>query len=80
MHKRVKTWSKDYSGLSRMYFYYKWKVDHIIIAAKVMRTRNQSGVHQISKVCKERACVCTVSTRSQNSVTNNKKVKSNLQI
>ena len=36
-----------------------------------MRKREQSGVRQILKICKECARVCAVNTRSQNSVTNN---------
>ena len=44
-----------------------------IIAGRVMRTRKQSGMRRILKVCKERARVCAVNTRSQNSVTNNRK-------
>ena len=37
-----------------------------------MQTRKQSGVRRILKVYKERARVCVVNTRSQNSVTNDK--------
>ena len=42
-----------------------------IIAERVMRTRKQSGVHQILRVCKERACVCAGDSCSQNFVRNN---------
>ena len=35
-----------------------------------MRTRKQSVVRQILKVCKGYARMCVVNTRSQNSVTN----------
>ena len=43
-----------------------------ITADIVMRTPKQSGVRQISKVCKEYAGLCAVNMRSQNSVTNNR--------
>ena len=42
----------------------------IIITDQVLRTRKQSGVRQILKVCKERTRVSAVNTRSQNSVRN----------
>ena len=39
-----------------------------IIPDRILRTRKQSGVRRILKVCKERARVSTVKTHSQNSV------------
>ena len=48
-----------------------WDTTPYIIADRVMRTRKQSVVRRILKVCKERVRVCAVNTRSQNFVTNN---------
>ena len=45
---------------------------YTIIADRVMRTRKQSGVRRILRVCKERVRVSAVNTRSQNSVRNNR--------
>ena len=42
-----------------------------IIPGRVVRTRKQSGVHRTLKVCKERARMSAVNTRSQYSVRNN---------
>ena len=43
-----------------------------IIHDRVLRTRKQSGMGWIVKVCKERVRVSAVNTRSQNFVRNNK--------
>ena len=45
-------------------------VQGCIIVDRVMRTRKQSGVRRILKVCKERVRVSEVNTHSQISVTN----------
>ena len=43
-----------------------------LIPDRVLRMRKQSEVHQILKICKERARVSAVNTCLQNSVRNNR--------
>ena len=43
----------------------------MIIPGRVLQTRKQIGVHRILTVCKERARMSAMNTRTQNSVRNN---------